>query len=188
MKSRSKSFCRHLGLLAAACATLTYTHASAPAAKILYPADLGPTEIDVSHYPPEHQKTYREIFLEVFGFFGTAARVINSPLIEADPNLENVEKRNHPEFSDAQIAQFVPMGWKKRVEAIRLKPPCCGACPVLSLKEAKALRQFLVYDSLARKTGVNAGAWIKHRKNLNERFKKEYPDRFRELHANLNQN
>lgn len=67
--------------------------------------------------------------------------------------------------------------WKRRVEDIRRRPPCCGACPVLTRQDARALWRFLVYDSLARKTGSRA----RSRRALLERFRKEQPARFREL-------
>lgn len=62
--------------------------AAGPAAPVLFPEDLGPAEIDVSSYPGEHQRTYREIFIPVFSFLGDAARAVNSPLIEMDPAFE----------------------------------------------------------------------------------------------------
>lgn len=139
----------------------------------MLPEDIGIAEIDVTSYPPELQRTYREIFLPVFGFLGGAARAINSSIIELDPRLEQVERSAHPGlFSNPQIAQVSRNGWKKRVDEIRLRPPCCGACPVLSMKDARALWRFLVYDSILRKTGPNADAWIRYRKELLARFQK----------------
>ena len=111
------------------------------------PEDLGPSVIDVSAYPPEHQKTYKEIFVPFFSRFGGTARIINSPLVSAQD-------------------------WKKEVDAIRRRPACCGACPVLSLREAKALWSFLVYDSAARKTGPRAQAWARQRQDLLDRYRR----------------
>ncbi|MBI4051988.1 MAG: hypothetical protein HY400_05740 [Elusimicrobia bacterium] len=124
--------------------------------KVLFPEDMGPAAIDVSNYPLKYQNTYREIFLPVFNFLGETARTVNSP-----------------ETSSSS--------WKKEVERIHRRPPCCGACPVLSRKQAKELWEFLVYDSVVRKTGPNALAWAQHRENLLERFRREYPQRYKEL-------
>ncbi|OGS04314.1 MAG: hypothetical protein A3G41_06740 [Elusimicrobia bacterium RIFCSPLOWO2_12_FULL_59_9] len=160
---------------------------SSTTTSVLYPADLGPVEIDVSGYPPEHQNTYREVFLKVFGFLRTTSRVINSPVVEFDPRLEEAERRLRPEaFSDPRILLATRDGWKKKVEEIRRRPPCCGACPVLSLQEAKALWKFLVYDSLARKTGPRSEAWSRHRMRLIELFRGRYPERFNEIYAGPN--
>ncbi len=157
--------------------------------KISFPEDLGSSEIDVSRYPPEYQKTYREIFLPVFTILGGPARQVNSPLIEMDPATEGVERVHHPAlFSDPRLAQVSRDGWRKFVTQIRTRPPCCGACPVIDLEQSKALWRFLVYDSLARKTGHHAEAWIRQRKDLLQRFRKEYPEQFKELyeqHAEL---
>jgi hypothetical protein len=139
--------------------------------KIKLAEDLGPAAIDVSSYPEEMRKTYQDIFLHLFSFFGTTARIINSPIIEMDEHLEAQERRDNPNlFSDPDLAQISRDGWKKSVEEIHQRPPCCGACPLLSLEDARALRRFLVYDSIQRKTGPNAKAWIEQRKDLLRRF------------------
>lgn len=110
------------------------------------PEDLGPAVIDVSSYPPEQQRAYRELFLPVYSFLeGGPARAINSPLIELD-------------------------AWRKEVLRIKLRPPCCGACPILSREDANRLWTFLVYDSGRRKTGPAAAAWAAHRRELIRRF------------------
>jgi hypothetical protein len=146
--------------------------------------DLGAATIDVSAYPEEYQKTYKDVFLLVYPFIrGGPARALNSPLIELDPQGEQVLRREHPElFAVPGLAQVSADAWKKEVSDAYNRPPCCGACPVLSREDAKALRRFLVYDSIVRKTGKNAEAWIRERKRLLDRFKDEYPKRYEELY------
>lgn len=136
------------------------------------PEDLGARIIDVSDYPAEHQKTYHDIFLRVYGFIkGGPTRAINSPLIEIDPKGEEVLRRDHPElFADPRLAQIAPDAWRREVMRVKNRPPCCGACPVLSMDEARALWRFFAYDSLRRKTGVRAEAWAGYRRELIERF------------------
>jgi hypothetical protein len=136
------------------------------------PEDLGPAVIDVSSYPAEYQVTYRQIFLPVFGFLrGGPARVLNSPLIETDPEGASTLRREHPElFSDPRIAQVAPDAWRREVMRVKNRPPCCGACPILSKEDARALWRFLAYDSLRRKTGANAMAWVEQRRRLIQRF------------------
>ena len=137
------------------------------------PEDLGAATIDASSYPAEFQETYRKIFVPAFKQWGTAARAINSPIVELDETTERSERLAHPGlFADSRIAEPTRNGWKKYVEGLYRKPACCGACPTLTLEQARALRRFLVYDSLVRKTGPRADAWIAHRKDLITRFEK----------------
>lgn len=133
---------------AAALLLLAAAAAAAEPAPAELPEDLGPAAIDVSSYPPEHQETYRKVFLPVYGFLrGGPARALNSPLVEAGD-------------------------WRREVMRVKSRPPCCGACPILSMADAKRLWEFLVYDSIRRKTGANAAAWAAHRRALIERFEK----------------
>lgn len=110
------------------------------------PEDLGPSVLDVSSYPDEHRKTYTDIFLPVYGLLrGGPARALNSPLVASD-------------------------AWRREVLRVKNRPPCCGACPLISMEDARALWRFLAYDSLRRKTGPNAAVWAEHRRRLIERF------------------
>ena len=136
------------------------------------PEDLGPARIDVSAYPAEYRKTYDEILLPLAPFLaGGAARLLNSPLIELDAAAEADLRRRHPElFADPRVAVVGPDVWRREALRIKNRPPCCGACPILSLEQARALWRFLAYDSVVRKTGANAAAWAAHRRELIEKF------------------
>lgn len=139
------------------------------------PEDLGPAVIDVSDYPAEHQKAYKELFLPVYELLrGGPARAINSPLLEIDGAGENALRRTQPElFQDPRLLTATRDGWKKEVFRVKNRPPCCGACPVLTQKQAQQLWRFLVYDALRRKTGPAAASWLSHRKMLVDRFEKQ---------------
>lgn len=143
-----------------------------PSAPPEEPADLGPAVIDVSDYPAEHQKTYNELFLHVYSFLrGGPARAINSPLLELDPQGEQSLRRDHPElFADPRLVEVSAEAWRREIMRVKNRPPCCGACPVLTKDDARALWKFLAYDSVRRKTGANAAAWAEHRRRLIERF------------------
>jgi len=149
----------------------TATPSTSTLASPEYPEDLGPAQLDVSAYPPEHQKTYQDVFLYFAKYAGGTARLINSPLIEMDPQSERVERQNNPGlFSEPGIAEVSATAWKSHVAKIRNRPPCCGACPYLTLTQARDLWSFLVYDSKVRKTGPQAAAWIKLRRQLIKEF------------------
>ena len=173
----------------AAAATATAAPASAPSVAATVaasgpalsrapkaPEDLGPAEIDVSDYPEEYRNTYQKIFLPAFKRWGSAAHVLNSPIIEMDEATERTERAAHPQlFADSRIALPSRDGWKKYMQGLLNKPACCGACPTLTLEQARAVRSFLVYDSLRRKTGANTDAWIRHRRELVDRFETMQP-------------
>lgn len=146
--------------------------AAAPSSPLEVVEDLGPAEIDVSTYPPEQQRVYRDIFLPVYGFIrGGPARVISSPLVEIDAAGEDAERRAHPAIaSDPRLVAYTRGGWRAEVLHLKNRPRCCGACPVLTRADAEALRRFLVYDSLRRKTGAAAEPWADRRRELIRRF------------------
>jgi hypothetical protein len=123
-------------------------------------------------YPLEHQRTYQEIFLPVYSLLkGGPARVINSPIIEIDPAREQSERQKYPElYADASLIRPTRDGWRMEVVRVKTRPPCCGACPVLTRQDSQALWHFLVYDSLRRKSGTAVPAWMAHRRELLRRF------------------
>jgi hypothetical protein len=136
------------------------------------PEDIGPAVIDVSDYPPEQQRVYRDVFLPVYTILkGGPARAINSPLLEIDPAGEQAERRAHPDmYADAAVVSPTRDGWRQEVVRVKTRPPCCGACPVLSREDSQALWKFFVYDSIRRKTGPAAAEWAAHRRELIRRF------------------
>lgn len=136
------------------------------------PEDLGPETIDVSAYPSEQRRVYQDIFLPVFAFIrGGPARALNSPLIEIDVAGEDAERRAHPAIAaNPALASYTRGGWRSEVLRVKNRPRCCGACPVLTRADAEALRHFLVYDSLRRKTGAAAESWAAQRRELLRRF------------------
>lgn len=165
-------------ILALALVAAAWANPPRPAAPPELPEDLGPAAIDVSGYPAEYQETYRKVFLPVYGFLrGGPARALNGPLVELDPAGEEALRRAHPElFADPRLVSIAPDAWRKEVMRVKNRPPCCGACPVLSMEDAQALWRFLAYDSLHRKTGPAAAAWAAHRRELIETFEKTVKD------------
>lgn len=136
------------------------------------PEDIGPAVLDVSSYPQEQQRTYEEVLLPVYkNLRGGPARVLNSPVVEIDPAGEEAERKAHPTlYAESILLAPSRDGWRMEVIRIKTKPPCCGACPILSKEDAQRLWRFLVYDSLRRKTGPAAESWAAHRKELVRRF------------------
>ncbi|MFI5345740.1 MAG: RrF2 family transcriptional regulator [Elusimicrobiota bacterium] len=160
--------------LLALTALLPLVAAAAPAPKgpPEFPEDLGPAMIDVSGYPPEQQRVYRELFLPIYKEQrGGAARAINSPLVEIDAAGERVERRAHPDIAaDPMLVVYTRGGWRAEVLRMKNRPPCCGACPILTRSDAEALRRFFAYDSIRRKTGTAAETWAARRRELIRRF------------------
>lgn len=121
----------------------------------VFPDDLGPTSIDVSHYSPQMQGYYR-LFLSKCSTCHTIARAINSQFI-----------------GKKVWASYI-------VHKMMLKP---GS--TIQSSEGKKIFEFLVYDSKIRKTGANAKKWQKNRAQLLRQFKKRYPKDYLKLYGNF---
>jgi hypothetical protein len=50
----------------------------------------------------------------------------------------------------------------------------------MTLSESRDIWEFLVYDSIHRKTGVLGASWQKERRALLKKFSEQYPDKFKE--------
>ena len=123
--------------------------------------DLGPDTVGVSSYPKSKQKGYR-IFQAKCTVCHSAARALNSEFVTQDE-------------------------WSRYIKRMWLRPPCCDVCPVIHKEEARAIREFLVYDSEMRKTGSNALNWKAHRQMLLEEFKVKYPEKYQEMYGTSKQ-
>ena len=117
-----------------------------------YANDLGPSTIDVSKYPADLQQGYKLMEAKCIRCH-TAARVVNSEIVSAKD-------------------------WTRYMNRMRLRPPCCNQCPVISRNDAKAIYQFLVFDSQTRKTGPQAASWDAFRKQLLEEYQQKYPKQY----------
>ncbi|MDE2313674.1 MAG: hypothetical protein KGL04_05835 [Elusimicrobia bacterium] len=141
----------------------------------LFPNDFGPAAIDVSSYPKQYQETYK-VFLQKCSVCHTIARPINSQFLEMSEAEQAQMKKTQPElFKDPKILEIDPHIWSRYVHRMMDKP----GCPVG--KDGKRIWQFLVYDSIARKTGKNFASWKKMREKLVKDFKIQHPARYKEL-------
>lgn len=140
-----------------------------------FPNDLGPAEIDVSGYPKEMRQSYK-IFAFKCAACHTIARPINSQFLELTEEEIKKAKADDPAlFKDDKIAKPEPGIWNRYVKRMMSKP----GCPVG--KDGKAIWEFLVFDSKARKTGANAKAWREQRSKLLHEFKEHYLDAYKKL-------
>ena len=114
-----------------------------------YANDLGPATIDVSNYPADLQQGYKLMEAKCMRCH-TVARVVNSEIVNAKD-------------------------WARYMNRMSLRPPCCNQCPVITRYDAKAIYQFLVYDSTIRKTGVRSASWEAFRKQLLNDYQQKYP-------------
>jgi hypothetical protein len=138
---------------------------------VLVPGDLGPAEIDVSSYPARFQTVYRDLFLTKCSVCHSPARAVNSEFLEATEEEIAAFKAKRPaDFAAPEIIKAEPDIWKRYVKKMKMRPPCCGACPVMTQENSRDIWEFLVYDSKARKTGDNAARWSAHRRELIRRF------------------
>lgn len=149
-----------------------------------YANDLGPGTIDVSSYPPEHQKAYKDVLLVKCAKCHTPSRPLNSQFFEPTgtkeeklAKLEALKKSDPDMFKDKNVWQPEADIWQRYVKRMMAKPGC-----EISPAEGKAVWAFLVYDSNQRKVGKNKAAWKAHREKLLNEFKEKHPARYKELY------
>lgn len=136
-----------------------------------FAGDLGPSEIDVSGYPDRMQRIYRQNFQKNCAVCHSPARALNSEFLELNDSELAKLKRAHPDLLAAPAVIRADKDiWKRYIKRMKMRPPCCGVCPVMTHEESKEIWEFLVYDSKARKTGKRADEWQKHRRALLQRF------------------
>jgi hypothetical protein len=142
-----------------------------------YPNDFGPAEIkDLSGYSAEEKAGYKLLQTRCT-VCHTASRPLNSQFVDLkEPELGNLKKA-HPElFKDKLVWQIESGIWQRYVKRMMAKPGCSISSP-----EGKKIFNFLVAYSTKEKLGSSMGKWEKHRKKLLADFKKEYPEKYKEL-------
>jgi hypothetical protein len=103
----------------------------------------------------------------------TGSRIWNSPFIELDDEEAKLEKKANPAlFQDENVALISDDVWKRYIKRMQSFPACCGGCSDMNDAEIKDLHRFLKYDSIKRKTGSQAAAWIVHRRKLLREFER----------------
>jgi hypothetical protein len=149
-----------------------------------YANDLGPDKIDVSGYPAEHQKAYKEVLQVKCAKCHTPSRPLNSqffePLGSAAEKTAKVAalKKSDPDmFAGNNVWQVEENIWQRYVKRMMAKPGC-----EISPEEGKAVYNFLRYDSNQRKVGKNKAAWKAHREKLLADFKVKFPAKYKELY------
>lgn len=118
-----------------------------------YPNDLGPGTLPEATLAayPAEFRKGYDLLLQRCAQCHTSSRPLNS------------------RFDDSET-------WNRYVKRMMNKPGCG-----IAKADGKAIYEFLSYDSIKRKTGVNAAAWAAHRKGLVEQLKAKNPKRYEEL-------
>lgn len=138
---------------------------------IQFPADLGATDLDVSGYPAEHQRTFHDLVQTKCAICHSPARAINAPYLELPEAEAAALARAHPGMvKDPAILSVGPHVWRAYIKKMWRRPPCCNLCPTFTRDEAEQIWKFLVYDSIQRKTGDRIPAWEATRRDLIHRF------------------
>lgn len=155
---------------------LTEEKSAIEEAKAPFPNDFGEEKIDVSSYPAEHQKTYKDLISKCAKCH-TIARPINSEFIElSNVETEKLNKESADLLKDPKILKSDETIWKRYVKRMMSKPGC-----EISSSDGKAIWQFLVFDSKKRKLGENWPRWKSAREKLLGNFKVKYPERYKEI-------
>lgn len=82
-----------------------------------------------------------------------------------------------PRLSDADKAI-----WQGCLKRTVMRPPCCGACPLFTLSDAKVLMGFLANENPADR---GERLWKLHQKRLLKEFEKTAPTRYETLYKGL---
>jgi hypothetical protein len=122
--------------------------------KPVFYSDLGPDSVDVSHYPTQQKYNYA-IYAQVCSQCHSLARSINAPLI------------------GKAYWEFYMLGMRTRSRMTR------GAN--ITRDEAKAVLEFLLYDSKVRKTGENESSFNDMTDELKQRFDQILEKRLEQL-------
>lgn len=149
-----------------------------------YANDLGPATIDISAYPADMQKAYKEVLQVKCAKCHTPSRPLNSQFLEPmgskpekEAKIASMKKSDPDMFASKNVWQPEADIWQRYVKRMMSKPGCG-----ITEAEGKAVYQFLRYDSNQRKTGKNKAAWKAHREKLLADFKVKYPERYKELY------
>jgi mono/diheme cytochrome c family protein len=149
-----------------------------------YANDLGPDTVDVSGYPADIQKAYKEVLQVKCAKCHTAARPLNSQFFEPLGNTAEktakvaAMKKSDPDmFASVNVWQVEDNIWQRYVRRMMAKPGCD-----ITPAEGKAVYNFLRHDSNQRKVGKNKASWKAHREKLLADFKAKYPERYKELY------
>jgi hypothetical protein len=155
-----------------------------------YPNDFGPDALPASvlkAYPFAVQEGYRKLVSVKSGCAQchSAARPLNSRFVEPEGGMDEaaqdawivrMKKEQPAMFADAAVWQVETRIWNRYVKRMMNKPGCN-----LQKADAKAIYEFLSYDSVKRKTGANAAKWAELRKGLIEQLRTKNPARYDEL-------
>jgi hypothetical protein len=72
--------------------------------------------------------------------------------------------------------------WRTTLKLTVMRPPCCGACGLFTMKDARDLWGFLTGES---PTARGEQLWRRHAKRLLKQFSQESPKRYAQLYQNL---
>ena len=155
-----------------------------------YPNDLGPATLDEAYLKSlskDEQEGYKLLQVRCAKCH-QPSRPLNSQFIEA-PGKTDAErdaalakwKKDSPEMFKNKLA-FQPEAhvWSRYVHRMMSKPGCDIPAP-----EGKKIWEFLVQDSVNRKTGKNLEKWEEHREKLIKEFKEQHPARYKELFGDV---
>lgn len=157
-----------------------------------YPNDFGPAilpEAVLNSYPANIRLGYEKLLSPKNGCAQchSAARPLNSHFVEPEGGLDvakqdaalaKLKKDQAQLFTERSTWRVETKIWSRFVIRMMNKPGCN-----LQKTDAKAIYEFLCYDSLKRKTGANATKWAAHRKGLVDQLKKKNIKRYNELKA-----
>jgi hypothetical protein len=73
--------------------------------------------------------------------------------------------------------------WILCIKKVKMQPPCCGACKVMTTQEAKAIWKFLTGSAPRKEQEKNLEIWLVWKERLLEEFKNLSPERYKILYV-----
>ncbi len=74
--------------------------------------------------------------------------------------------------------------WILSIKRVAMKPPCCGACKILTHEDTKKIWNYITAGSEREKEKYEA-VWLEHKVKLLEEFKRLNPQRCEELYGEI---
>lgn len=76
--------------------------------------------------------------------------------------------------------------WVLCIKRVKMRPPCCGACKIMTQDESRGVWDYLTSDSFVKRW-KGKKYWKEHRVKLLEEFKNMNPERYQVLYGKNDQ-
>jgi len=90
--------------------------------------------------------------------------------------------RSQPQDVMPRLTEADKQTWRTTLKVTVMRPPCCGACGLFTMSDAKEIWGYLTGT---RVTARGQELWRRHARKLLAEFSHENPERYKRLYAGL---